>query len=158
MIGPNPLYIPLRPSSRQMTRAVPNMPRYTTCVAEGGLFTACARNPPCACNFVFITSKGHVIIPEVNPPVAPARALNVESDLPIVNLSNDVSGALSLPRVEGVLVNWCLEGGEEANFSEPGDVGVLRSCDIVICLARVYAQLLWPEQRFLFEGSRSASK
>jgi hypothetical protein len=60
------------------------------CVAEGGLSACCAGKLPCAYNFVFITSNGHLITPVVNHPAAPARALNVESDFSIANLSNGV--------------------------------------------------------------------
>lgn len=49
------------------------------------------------------------MIPEVNPPEAPAKALKVESDLPMQNLSNAVMGKFSSEKAAEleVLVEYC---------------------------------------------------
>jgi len=111
-----------------MTRPVPTNPRYTAFVVD--LF---ALNPPCACSFVFITSNGHVTIPEVNPPAAPAKARKLSSDRAIATLSNGVIGTLFLWKPEDVFANCGADvDGEEANSPATGGDRVCRSCDIVI--------------------------
>lgn len=156
IIGPKPLYNPLRPSSRHIVRPVPIRPRYAAFVV---LLTL---NPPCACNFVFITSKGHVTMPEVNPPAAPAKARKLSFDLAMAHLSIGVSGTFSRWKLDVVFANDGAEvGGEDANSSAPVADRVRRSCDIVIVgPARVLAELLRAEQeqsRLLEAAGRRSS-
>lgn len=70
--------MPRRPSSLHITLAVPNRPLYIwgwpTWMPLWRLM------PPWACSLVLMTSRGQVTIPEVNPPIAPASALNWESE------------------------------------------------------------------------------
>ena len=73
MVGPNPLYIPLNPSSRHTARPVPTKPRSWNgrrMLIESKLHN---RRPSCPCNFVLTTSKGHVTILDANPALAPAN-------------------------------------------------------------------------------------
>lgn len=83
-----------------MVLAVPSMPLYATAAVPATLpaCAACARNPPWACNFVLITSNGHVTTPEVNPPTAPAMALNAASERPMAILSSTEEGASGAAR------------------------------------------------------------
>ena len=142
IIGPKPLYNPLRPSSRHIVRPVPIRPRYAAFVV---LLTL---NPPCACNFVFITSNGHVTMPEVNPPAAPAKARKLSFDLAMAHLSIGVRGTFSRWKLEVVFANGGAEvGGEDANSSAPVGDRVRRSCDIVLVRpGRVTAKLPRAEQ------------
>ncbi|KAA8571664.1 hypothetical protein EYC84_001653 [Monilinia fructicola] len=112
MMGPRPLYNPFKPSSLHITLPVPSKPLYTTCPAGCAPGPCAALNPPCACNFVLITSSGQVTTPEVKPPTAPANALNSHSALVLAILSS-------------LVIGW-----EDAKSSDRGDDGVLRSCDI----------------------------
>jgi hypothetical protein len=127
-----------------MTRAVPSIPLYTTCPEAFGA-AAFARNAPCACSFVFITSSGQDTTPDAKPPTAPAIVLNDASDLPIANRSIAVIGPFrSLMKPDGVRANC--DVGAWAYSVELRDGGVLRSCDIVY-LARVRLNYTFDESR-----------
>lgn len=70
--------MPRIPSSFHMTFAVPTRPLYIMAWPTYGLLVRCT-NPPCACSFVLMTSRGQVTTPEVKPPTAPDKALNWDS-------------------------------------------------------------------------------
>lgn len=88
------------PSSRQITLAVPNSPLYNfgwpTCLPLSiGIY------PPWACSFVLMTSSGQVTMPDVKPPMAPAMALNCESEARAAHRRSRVSSTGW----------WCCIGG-----------------------------------------------
>jgi hypothetical protein len=57
-----------------MTLAVPIIPEYAA--EEGDILPFFRKaNPPWACNFVFITSRGHVTIPDAMPAPAPHKGV-----------------------------------------------------------------------------------
>lgn len=131
IIGPNPLYNPLIPSSVRITFPVPNIPLYTAAFCGTFSLACAARNPPCACSFVLITSSGHVTMPDMKPPVAPANAWNAESDRSVMKRSHAVAGTWSSSAAvvslrDGVEARGkCSGRGETKDSWDPIGVGVL---------------------------------
>src|SRR4051812_22956353 len=95
-----------------MTRAVPIIPLYA-CVEPGNCPGLRVAKPPWACSFVFITSSGHVTIPDANPAPAPQigamYACGICVECICKREMKDVSGGgegivLKLRRIGGVSV------------------------------------------------------
>src|SRR5947208_2317758 len=104
VIGPNPLYNPLNPSSRHIVCAVPTRPRYCSgCPMLIGSILR-TRKPPCACSFVLMTSNGQVTMPEASPLDAPAKACMKSFEHSVDKCSgyvNDSGGLCEMPRTPG---------------------------------------------------------